>query len=291
MQADQQHAYDSSIFQSDCANCFGLCCVALAFTASADFPVDKKKGVACKNLQDDFRCSIHRNLKLSGYSGCTSFDCLGAGQKLSQQTFNGISWKENPKSAAQMFQLLPFMQQLHEMLLYLTQAIERCGDSQLQKILQESRKEIDELTRASADRLLASDLSKYRQNINELLMQTSAQVRLESGRLSKKQKRKKGPDYQGANLMGKKFRGIDIRGANFRGAYLIGADLSDADVRNSDFIGADLRDCNISGADLTGSIFLTQMQVNSAKGDASTSLPSFLSKPVQWNNAENSIWR
>lgn len=290
MHTYQQHAYDSSIFQADCANCFGLCCVALGFAASTDFPVDKEKGIACKNLQDDFHCSIHRNLKLSGYSGCTTFDCHGAGQKVSQQTFGGVSWKDNPKSASQMFQVLPIMQQVQEILLYLTQAIGRCSDSQLQETLQNSRREIDELSRASAERLLAADLPKLRQNINGFLMQASEQVRLDSGRLGKKQQKKIGPDYRGASLMGKKFKGRDMRGVNFRSAYLIGADLSDADLRNSDFIGADLRDCDLSGADLAGAIFLTQMQVNSAKGDADTSLPPLLSKPAHWESAEQSLW-
>ena len=290
MHANLQPAFDSRTFQADCANCFGLCCVALAFTVSADFPVDKERGIACKNLQDDFRCAIHRNLKLSGYSGCTTFDCLGAGQKVSQQTFGGISWKDDPKSASRMFQVLPIMQQLQEMLLYLTEGIERCTDKQLQETLLISRREIDKLTQASAEQLLAENLPKMRRPINELLVQVSEQVRLESGRLGKKKQKKKGPDYQGANLMGEKLRGRDIRGANFRGAYLIGADLSDADLRNSDFIGADLRDCNLSGVDLTGAIFLTQMQVNSAKGDADTCLPPLLSKPAHWEIAGRTLW-
>lgn len=71
---------------------------------------------------------------------------------------------------------------------------------------------------------------------------------------------------------------------------MIGADLSDSDLRNSDFIGADLRDCNLSGVDLTGAIFLTQMQVNSAKGDADTCLPPLLSKPAHWKSAGRSLW-
>lgn len=290
MHAPLQHAFDSSTFETDCANCFGLCCVALAFTASADFPVDKEKGIPCKNLQDDFRCAIHRNLKLSGYSGCTTFDCLGAGQKVSQQTFGGVSWKDDPKSASGMFQLLPVMQQLQEILLYLTQALDRCSDSRLQETLQHCRREIDELTHASAEQLLAANLPKIRKNIDGLLMQASEQVRLESGRLGKKKQKKKGPDYRGADLIGKKLKRSDMRGANFRGAYLIGTDLSEADLRNSDFIGADLRDCNLSGADLTGAVFLTQMQVNSAKGNADTSLPPLLSKPAHWENVEQSLW-
>lgn len=282
MQTNQKDAYDSTTFQADCANCFGLCCVALAFTASSDFPVDKAAGVPCKNLKDDFRCGIHTNLRPSGYSGCTVFDCLGAGQKVSQQTFGGISWKDHPQSARQMFQVLPVMQQLHEMMLYLTQAIERHGKGVLETELRKSRKEIYGLTLASAERLLAIDLHQCRGNINKLLIQVSEEVRLDSGRFNKKLNRKKGPNYQGTDLMGAKFHGKFMKGSLFRGAYLIGADLSRADISNSDFIGADLRNADLSGADISGSLYLTQMQLNSAKGNNSTKLPALLSRPAHW---------
>ncbi|MDQ0430475.1 uncharacterized protein YjbI with pentapeptide repeats [Planomicrobium stackebrandtii] len=282
METNPGDAYDSTTFQADCANCFGLCCVALAFTASSDFPVDKAAGVPCKNLEDDFCCGIHRNLRLSGYSGCTVFDCLGAGQKVSQQTFGGISWKDRPQSAQQMFQVLPVMQQLHEMMLYLTQAIERHGKGELETELRKSRKAIYGLTLASAERLLAIDLHQYRVNINELLVQVSEEVRLKSGRFNKKMIRKKGPNYQGIDLMGATFQGKGMKGSLFRGTYLIGADLSRADLRNSDFIGADIRNADLSGADLSGSLYLTQMQLNSAKGNCSTKLPALLSRPAHW---------
>lgn len=282
MQTIQKDAYGSAAFQADCANCFGLCCVALAFAASSDFPVDKAAGVPCRNLNDDFRCTIHRNLRLSGYSGCTVFDCLGAGQKVSQQTFGGISWRDDPESAGMMFQLLPVMQQLQEMLLYLTQAIERCDDVELQGALSEKRLAVDKLASASAEELLAVALSEYRLHINALLMQVSERVRLGSGRFNKKNNRKKGPDYQGADLMGAKFQEKDLKGSTFRGAYLIGANFKNADMRNSDFIGADLRNADLSGADLRGSIYLTQMQLNSAKGDGETKMPALLSKPAHW---------
>ncbi|NEC86250.1 pentapeptide repeat-containing protein [Streptomyces sp. SID12501] len=49
------------------------------------------------------------------------------------------------------------------------------------------------------------------------------------------------------------------------------------DRRGTDLIGADLRDAN-----LTGSIFLTQPQLDAAKGDISTKLPSALSRPTHW---------
>lgn len=53
-------------------------------------------------------------------------------------------------------------------------------------------------------------------------------------------------------------------------------------MRHADLIGADFRDANLSGADLTGAIFLTQVQVNSAKGNDQTKLPSTVMRPMHW---------
>ncbi len=36
--------------KADCEKCFGLCCVALPFAASADFAFDKQAGSPCINL-------------------------------------------------------------------------------------------------------------------------------------------------------------------------------------------------------------------------------------------------
>lgn len=54
-------------------------------------------------------------------------------------------------------------------------------------------------------------------------------------------------------------------------------------MRETDLIGADFRDADLSGADLNGSIFLTQAQVNAAKGDSTTKLPLALRIPDHWN--------
>ncbi|UOK56710.1 pentapeptide repeat-containing protein [Bacillus sp. OVS6] len=53
-------------------------------------------------------------------------------------------------------------------------------------------------------------------------------------------------------------------------------------MRLTDLIGADFRDADIRGADLTESIFLTQPQMNSAKGDRNTKLPGTLRVPDHW---------
>ena len=72
-------ADESGIREPDCANCHGLCCVALAF----DWPHYKKPaGVPCRNLDEDFRCAMWPRLEAEGYSECRSFNCYGAGQTI-----------------------------------------------------------------------------------------------------------------------------------------------------------------------------------------------------------------
>ncbi|MFD9502720.1 pentapeptide repeat-containing protein [Streptomyces sp. NPDC060035] len=95
--------------------------------------------------------------------------------------------------------------------------------------------------------------------------------------------RRKKRNHRGADLIGARMRGADLRGADLRGAYLIAADLRGADLRLADLIGADFRDADLSGADLMGTLFLTQAQLNAAKGDAATKLPPPLTRPTHWS--------
>jgi hypothetical protein len=109
--------------RADCANCFGLCCVAPAFSASSDFAIDKAAGRACPNLQPAFGCGIHDNLRQAGFPGCTVYDCFGAGQQVAQVAFGGRDWRQAPETAKRMFEVFPIMRQLHELLWYLTEAL------------------------------------------------------------------------------------------------------------------------------------------------------------------------
>jgi len=252
--------------RADCGNCFGLCCVALTFSRSADFPIDKAAGEPCRNLQTDFRCGIHQKLRPEGFQGCTVYDCFGAGQKISRLA--GKSWREQP--GQQMFEALPIMRQLHELLWYLADAAEREQARSLRPQLQQASERIEKLTLRPD--VTSVDLPEERRLVNELLLQTSQLVR---GRQKKK-------DRRGADLFGAKLRGVDLRSANLRGAYLIAADLRGADLRQADLIGADLRDTRLEGADLTGALFLTQSQVNAARGDSKTKLPPTVARPAHW---------
>lgn len=261
--------------RADCGSCFGLCCVALTFSVSADFPVDKGAGEPCSHLREDFRCGVHTELRQRGFRGCTVYDCFGAGQKISRITFAGQDWRQEPRSAERMFAVLPVVRQLQELLWYLTEALERAPEPALQEAIKASLAETERLSLGGADALLDLDVAAHRATVNPLLLRTSQLIRAGTGGGRKKNRR-------GADLFGARLRGADLRGADLRGAYLIAADLRGADLRLADLIGADCRDTDLRGADLTGGIFLTQTQVNAAKGDSTTTLPPSLARPAHW---------
>lgn len=265
--------------QADCANCFGLCCTALHIVVSSDFAIDKPAGVPCPNLQSDFRCQIHSELRGKGYKGCTVFDCFGAGQQVSQITFNGQDWRESKQVAEKMFSVFPVMVQLYEMLAFVTEALSYKVPQDLQKELTFQLNELESLTNLEAENLLSLNIRELRMPVNEILSKTSTHIR---STITNSIPGKRRLDYKGADWIGKNAKGKDLRAANFRGAYLIAADLKDTDLRAVDFIGADLRDANLEGADLSTSMFLTQMQINSAKGNKQTQLPSYLVQPSHW---------
>jgi uncharacterized protein YjbI with pentapeptide repeats len=271
----QEHLSDRADLRGDCEQCFGLCCVALPFTASADFAVDKGAGTPCRNLRDDHRCGIHTRLRQKGFTGCTVYDCFGAGQKVAQVTFGGRDWRTGSREdARRMFDVFPVVRQLHELLWYLTEALTLPAARPVHAELRRALEKTERLTRRSPDELSALDVPAHRQDVNVLLLKASELVR--AGTRGRKKERR------GADLIGARLKGADLRGANLRGAYLIAADLTGADLRDADLIGADLRDADLTDADLTGAFFLTQPQLNAARGSAGTRLPASLARPVHW---------
>src|SRR5205823_14753122 len=109
--------------RADCSRCVGLCCVAPAFAASADFAIDKRAGQPCPDLHADFRCGIHDRLRQGGFPGCAAYDCFGAGQHVTEVTFGGRDWRRTPGIAERMFAVFGVVRQLHELLWYLTEAL------------------------------------------------------------------------------------------------------------------------------------------------------------------------
>jgi uncharacterized protein YjbI with pentapeptide repeats len=274
--------------RADCASCFGLCCVALPFSASADFAIDKDAGRPCRHLRPDFACSIHDRLRQEGFPGCAAYDCFGAGQKVSQVTFGGQSWQDGhdrqdgqrrsaSESAKRMFEVFPIMRQLHEMLWYLAEALTLRPARPLHPAIRRALDETERLTAAGAEPLMTLDVTAHRREVDGLLQRASELVRgsargRKAGRLER----------SGADLIGADLGGADLHGANLRGAYLIGANLRGADLRSADLLGADLRGADVSGADLAQCIFLPQSALEAARGDHRTTVPPALTRPAHW---------
>ncbi|MBB3126567.1 uncharacterized protein YjbI with pentapeptide repeats [Paenibacillus rhizosphaerae] len=274
--------YGRAALRADCEKCFGLCCVSLPFAASSDFAMDKQAGQPCRHLQSDFRCGIHDSLRLKGFRGCTVYDCFGAGQKVSQFTYNGRDWRQAPETARQMFEVFPAMRQLHELLAYLSEALSQEDAHLIHEELRSQLNETQRLTELPPEEILKLDIPAHRADVNILLLKTSELVREEARRRYKGPSPRKNLKGRGADLIGAKLKGADLKFQSFRGAYLIAADLRDADLRITDLIGADFRDADIRGADLSGSLFLTQFQINAAKGNAATKIPAALERPFHW---------
>ncbi|MFE4637706.1 pentapeptide repeat-containing protein [Streptomyces sp. NPDC056773] len=262
------------LLKADCANCFALCCVALPFAKSTDFAVNKPAGTPCKNLRQDFRCGIHTGLRDQGFQGCTVFDCFGAGQQVSQVTFGGRDWRSHPGTAGPMFAVFPVMRSLHELLAYLAEARTLPAARPLRTELDAALADTTRWTGASPQDLAEFDIAPLRERVNTLLLKTSELVRAEVAGRKK--------NHRGADLMGARLPGADLRGASLRGAYLIAADLRGADLRTADLIGADFRDTDLRDADLRDALFLTQPQLNAARGNAATRIPPSLTRPAHW---------
>ncbi|MFT6451596.1 MAG: hypothetical protein ACJA06_001081 [Halocynthiibacter sp.] len=99
----------------DCARCAALCCLALAFDKGPRFAFDKPAGLPCPKL-DHHRCSIHDGLDDAGFSGCIAYGCSGAGQRVFQQLYQGISWQDAPETTPQMIESFAHMRAIHDAL-------------------------------------------------------------------------------------------------------------------------------------------------------------------------------
>lgn len=256
--------------RADCSRCFALCCVAPGFSASADFAIDKPAGKPCPNVRPDFACGIHVSLREKGFPGCTVYDCFGAGQKVAQHTYGGRDWRRHPHEAGTMFAVFGVMRGLHELMWYLTEALRLGPADPLPAQLKQGLDRAVRLSDSTPEELLALDLPDFQRSINHLLLRVSQGVR------------GNGPDRRGADLAGADLSGADLRRASLRGALLIGADLRRARLDRADLTGADLRGARLDAADLAGAIFMTQAQLDGAKGDAATAVPPGLARPAHW---------
>jgi hypothetical protein len=262
----------SESLRPDCASCFALCCVALRFDASTDFAFDKPAGTPCRNLAEDLRCTIHSDLRERGFAGCVTYDCQGAGPKVSQVVFGGRDWRTDARTARWMLVVYPVVRQLHEILAYLVAALDVREAADLHPDVERTIAEIDLLTRGTPEEVLAVDVGARRAAAAPLLARVSELARQPLPATS----------HRHADLAGANLRGADLRRHDLTGALLIRADLRDADLRRADLRGADLRDADVRGADLREALFLTGAQLHAATGDLRTRLSDDDQRPAHW---------
>lgn len=141
----------------------------------------------------------------------------------------------------------------------------------------------ERLTLLDVDSLLALDVADHRTRVNMLLKNTSELVRTKAHSGKNTPSRNRNANSRRLDYFGADLRKTNLRGADMRGTCLIAANLRGVDLSGADLIGADLRDADLRGANLTNCIFLTQAQLNTAKGDSHTKLPLMLVRPTYWS--------
>ncbi len=257
----------------DCSKCSGLCCTALFFSKTDGFPENKSAGKPCVNLQKDFRCSIHKDLINKNMKGCIGYDCFGAGQKVTQIIYGSTTWQTAPEKSKQIFEVFLTVFHLHQMLWFLIESKSllpaRALWEDVDKLIEKNRN----VCGSSPETILEFDLEDYKNQVNGILKQVSTLVIMNF----------KNNDKVHKNYFGKSFCGRNMDGLDLSMNLLIAADFSKCSFSGTDFLGADTRDANFDNADLREAVFLTQAQINAARGNACTLLPPHLTHPDTWN--------
>jgi len=270
-EANSKYADLESALRIDCDKCSGICCVALYCMKTDGFPENKEAGVPCKHLMRNFHCDMYSDLADKNMKGCLVYDCFGAGQKVTQSCYPDEDWQKNSEKTNEIFQVFLIVFQLHQMAWYLLEALTLAADEHLESDIDTLITQNKQMTACTPAEILRIDIEEYRTRVNQVLKKVSSRIAaIPSDKTN-------GKDY-----FGKNFRQANLNGRDFSMALMIAANLEGCSLQGTNFLGADIRDANIENTDLSGSIFLTQMQINSAKGNSNTKLPANLSRPSRW---------
>ena len=259
--------------QGDCGKCSGLCCIALFFSPTDGFPDQKAAGEPCLNLRPDYRCKIHSQLKKEKMKGCIGYDCFGAGQQVTQVIYQGQTWQDLPQQSPEIFTIFTSVFQLLQIKYYLREALTLLAAKPWENEIQSLINENITLCNSSPASILSADLAAYKHRASAILKQVC--LNLEQGM---HRKHKKYP----ASFLGKNFQDQDLSGWNLSMRLLLAANFTGCRFDGAIFLGADTRDANFNNVDLREAVFLTQGQVNSAKGNSHTKLPPNLDYPITW---------
>lgn len=259
--------------KSDCSKCSGLCCAALFFSKMDGFPEDKSEGKPCINLQKDFRCKIHRELEKNKMKGCIGYDCFGAGQQVTQFIYFGQTWQDVPKQAKEIFDVFIVVFQLYQIRYFLLESMAIFPAKALKNDVKALIEENEMICNCKPKDIIMFDIKNYRDRVNVLLKQVCSLLQK-----SLCCENKKCP----SDFLGRNFKDKDMRGLDLSTKLLIAANFNNCVFDGTIFLGADTRDADFSNADLKDAVFLSQGQINSAKGNRNTKLPQYLDYPVTW---------
>jgi hypothetical protein len=164
-----------SSLKADCARCAGLCCVVHPFAAVQGFGFDKPARAPCRHLTSEDQCSIHSELQLRGFPGCVAFDCYGAGQRVTQEVLQGVSWRVSRESAARVFVAYETFLVLHRLMATLVLAEARIALA-VAESLRRKRMELDDLARTLAARSGAIELAALEREVFKLIREAYARA-------------------------------------------------------------------------------------------------------------------
>ncbi len=170
-----------------------------------------------------------------------------------------------------MFQVYLIVYQLHQMLWYLILAGRIIEDNSMKIDINNLIEENGKITQMGPEEIIKLDLEQYRDRVNHILKETCKAVHSEIA-----------DNNHSIDCMGKSFKKQNLDGKDFSMTLLIAADFEGCSLNKTNFLGADMRDTNFRNTDLSKSLFLTQMQINTAMGNDNTKLPEYLTMPDTW---------
>lgn len=257
----------------DCSLCSGLCCTALFFSKIDGFPENKVAGKPCSKLKSDYCCKIHNELEMKNMKGCIGYDCFGAGQYVTQCIYKGVTWQASQEQCEEIFNVFVFVFQLYQIRYFLEEAMLVIPAKELWKDIQSLIKENEALCNSNPKDILNIDIDSYRNKVNIILKEVCDSII----KCFKNNENKRLTEF-----LGRSFKKRDMSGVDLSMKLLIATNFDSCIFDGTVFLGADTRDSDFSNADLREAVFLTQGQVNSAKGNRYTKLPSHLDYPVTW---------
>lgn len=139
---------------------------------------------------------------------------------------------------------------------------------EIEQLLQEN----DAICKLSIEEMLHYPIDSYQDKVNYILKKSCVELKKFLG--VKK--------VTETNFLNRNFRGKNLSGFDFNMKPLIASDFHNCKLKGATFIRTDTRDANFDGADLREAVFLSQGQINAAKGSRRTKLPKHLKYPVTW---------